>query len=72
MENFGYIKLKLDDLIKSKNISKNKLCHLAQMERSQVNKYYRNEVTRLDTAVLAPLCTALDCELSDLLEFAPA
>ena len=72
MENFGYIRIKLDDLLKSKNISKNKLCHLAQMERSQINKYYRNEVTRLDTAVLARLCTALDCELSDLLEFVPA
>lgn len=72
MEDFGYIKIKLDNLIKSKNISKNKLSHLAQMERSQINKYCRNEVTRLDTAVLARLCTALDCELSDLLEFVPA
>ena len=42
------------------------------MERSQINKYYRNEVTRLDFAVLARLCTALDCELSDFLEFVPA
>ena len=72
MEDFGYIKIKLKDLISSKGISKNKLSHLAQMERSQINKYYRNEVTRLDTAVLARLCTALDCEISDLLEFVPA
>ena len=72
MEYFGYIKIKLDDIIKSKGISKNKLSHLAHMEHSQINKYYRNEITRLDTAVLVRLCTALDCQLSDLLEFVPA
>lgn len=69
---FGNIRIKLTDLIKEKNISKNKLSHRAEMQRTQLNHYCNNTVTRLDTAVLARLCTALDCEISDLLEFIPA
>lgn len=71
MKEYGYIKIKLNDLLKEKAISKNKLSHRAEMQRTQINQYCNNEITRLDTAVLARLCTALDCELSDLLEFVP-
>ena len=41
------------------------------MQRSQINHYCNEEITRLDTAVLARLCTALDCKIEDLLEFVP-
>ena len=42
------------------------------MQRTQLNQYCNNEITRLDTAVLARLCTALDCKIEDILEFVPA
>lgn len=71
-QNFGQIKIKLAELIKEKEISKNKLAHRAEMQRTQLNQYCNNEVTRLDTAVLARLCTALECKIEDLLEFIPA
>ena len=32
---------------------------------------YCNTVTSLDTDVLARICTALDCSISNLLEFVP-
>ena len=70
--NYGSIKIKLSELIEEKNISKNKLAHRAEMQRTQLNQYCNNEITRLDTAVLARLCTALDCRIEDLLEFIPA
>lgn len=69
---FGYIVIKLADLIKEKGISKNKLSHRAEMQRSQINLYCNNEVTRLDTAVLSRLCSALDCQIQDLIEYVPA
>ena len=70
--NFGYIKIKLDELIKEKGISKNKLSHRAEMQRTQIHQYCSNEITRLDTAVLARLCATLNCRLEDLLEYIPA
>ena len=67
-EDYGYIKIKLEDLIKEKEISKNKLAHRAELQRTQLN---HGTVTRLDTAVLARICNALDCKVEDLLEYVP-
>lgn len=68
---YGYIKIKLDELIKERGISKNKLSHKAEMQRTQINQYCNEEITRLDTAVLARICSTLDCRIEDLLEFVP-
>ncbi|HCT90407.1 MAG TPA: XRE family transcriptional regulator [Lachnospiraceae bacterium] len=70
--NYGHIQIKLASLIADNHISKNRLSHRAEMQRTQINQYCKNEVTRLDTAVLARLCTALNCRIEDLLEFVPA
>ena len=72
MAEYGTIRINLDKLIKEAGISKNKLSHRAEMQRSQINHYCNNEITRLDIDVLARLCTVLDCEIGDLLEFIPA
>lgn len=71
-QDFGYIRIKVNELIEAKGISKNKLAHRAEMQRTQLNQYCNNEITRLDTAVLARLCTALDCKIEDILEFVPS
>ena len=68
---YGKIRIKLDELIKQKGISKNRLSHKAEMQRTQLNNYCNNKITRLDTDVLARLCSALDCRIEDLLEFVP-
>ena len=68
---YGTIKIHLAKLIAERKISKNKLCHLAQLQRTQVNNYCNNRITRLDTDVLARICTVLECEIGDLLEFEP-
>lgn len=71
MEEYGTIRIKLEELIQKAGISKNKLSHRAEMQRSQINHYCRGEITRLDTDVLARICTVLDCRIEDLLEFVP-
>ena len=69
MQKYGKIKIKLDELIKARGISKNKLSQRAEMQRTQLNNYCKNEITRLDTDVLARLCTVLECKIEDILEF---
>ena len=71
MDSYGTIRIKLNELIENSGISKNKLSHRAEMQRSQINHYCNNEVTRLDTDVLARICTVFDCQIGDLLEFIP-
>ena len=71
LERYGKIIIHLDELIEKAGISKNKLSQLAEMQRTQLNHYCNNTVTRLDVDVLARLCTVLNCEIGDLLEFVP-
>ncbi len=71
MEKYGTIRIKLDELIQEKGISKNKLSHWAEMQRSQINHYCKNEIARLDIDVLARICTVMECQIGDLLEFVP-
>ena len=71
MERYGTIKIHLEELIEESGISKNKLSHRAEMQRTQINNYCNNTVTRLDIDVLARLCTVLGCSIDGLLEFIP-
>ena len=68
---FGTITIRLEELIKKSGFSKNKLSHRAEMQRTQINNYCANTVTRLDIDVLARLCTVLDCDIGDLLRYEP-
>ena len=68
---FGTIKIHLTELMQERNISINKLSFRAEMQRTQLKKYCRNEVQRLDIAVLSRLCYALNCDLNDLIEYIP-
>lgn len=71
MERFGTIKIKVDELLKASGMSKNELSYKAQVQRTQLNRYCAGTVTRLDTDVLARLCTAFGCTIGELLEFVP-
>ncbi|MBR2474087.1 MAG: helix-turn-helix transcriptional regulator [Clostridia bacterium] len=71
MQKFGKIVIKVEEKIAEKGFSKNRFTHEAHMEHTQLNKFCRNEITQLDTDVLARICTVLDCEIGEILEFIP-
>ena len=71
MKQYGTIKIHVAELIEKKGISKTKLMQRAEMQNTQLNKYCNNQVSRLDTDVLARLCTVLECDIGDRLEFVP-
>ena len=66
---YGYVRLKLMDIMQEQNISINKLACRAEMQRTQLKAYMKNEVRRVDLAILARLCYVLDCDITDLLEY---
>ena len=71
METYGTIRIRLQELLEESGMSKNKLCHRAELQHTQLNNFCKNKVTRLDTDVLARICTVLNCSIGDLLEFIP-
>lgn len=68
---FGTVHLKLNDIMAENNISVNKLAFRAEMQRTQLKAYRDNKVQRIDLAVIARLCYALDCDIPDLVEYVP-
>lgn len=72
MDNFGRVYLNLDNLIKEKGISKTQLSYKAEISHTQINKFCRNEVTRIDFATLARICTVLECDVADIVKYEPS
>ena len=70
-DNYEHLEGRLDELLKKKGLSKNKLPHKAEMNWKQIDNYCKNNIARLDVYVLCKLCTVLDCRIEDLLEFHP-
>lgn len=71
-ENYGHLEIRLAESIEEKGLNRNKVSLKAAMNWRQVDRYCENDITRLDTFVLCKLCTALKCEIQDLLVFVPA
>lgn len=67
----GRIVITLEEYRKARGISKTKLVLGAEMQRTQLQKYCKNQVARVDLAVLARLCDYLDCDLGDLMRYEP-
>lgn len=65
----GHINIKLADLICEKGKSKNKVCYNCEIQRTQLNNYCNNKVSRVDLALMARICKYLNCDINDILEY---
>ena len=63
-----HIHIKIIELLTEKNISKNKICSDLNLDRTNFNRYCRDDFKRIDTALIVKLCDYFNCEISDLLE----
>jgi putative transcriptional regulator len=68
---YGQVRIKLAEFMEEQNISINKLAFRAEMQRTQLKAYMKEDVQRVDLAVLSRLCYALECRLEDLIEYVP-
>lgn len=68
---YGTLSLRIEDILKSKGISKNQICKDLDIPRTNFNRYCRNEFQRLDVGLICKLCYYLDVEISDLITYNP-
>lgn len=66
---YGHFDIVLADFLKQNSISKNQLSEKANLQRTQLNSYCKNNIKRPDLDVLARICYALNCELSDIIRY---
>ena len=65
----GRIVITLDEYRRAHEISKNKIVKGADVQRTQLQNYCNNKVTRVDLDVLARICNYLDCQISDIMRY---
>ena len=63
------IKLSLKEFLDENRITRYELAKRTQIQYTIIDNYYNNKVVRYDSYVLDKICTALDCEISDVIEF---
>ena len=64
----GKVDVILDEYLRKNNVSRSSLTRNTELQYSQILRYCRNEVQKLDLNILAKLCTVLDCEITDILK----
>lgn len=70
-KDWGSFEIVLDQYLKEHDISKNKISAAANLQRTQLNSYCKNAITRPDLNVLARICCVLKCEINDILLYVP-
>lgn len=65
----GYYIFRLEDILKAKNISINKLMRDTETDFKVIKRLMTGNLVKLDLFVLARLCDYLDCAMTDLVEY---
>jgi putative transcriptional regulator len=63
------IKLTVDKYLDSHNITRYELSKRTGIRFQIVDNYYKNKVVRYDSDVLNRFCFALNCDISDLIQY---
>lgn len=65
----GYYIFKLDDLLKQKDISINRLMKDTNTDFKVIKRIKNGELLRIDIIVLARLCDYLNCKITDIIDY---
>lgn len=63
------IRLTLDKELEKHNISRYELAKRAGIQYPVIDRYYKNRIKRYDADVLNNICTVLNCDIKDILEY---
>ncbi|MCH5260824.1 MAG: helix-turn-helix transcriptional regulator [Lachnospiraceae bacterium] len=66
---YGHFDIVLAEYLQERQFSKNKLAEKANLQRTQLNAYCKNDIKRPDLDVLARICYALNCDLPDIIRY---
>ncbi len=63
------IRLTIDNVLKANGITRYELAKRTGIQYQVIDKYYKNTVKRYDSFVLERICSALNCEVADIIEY---
>lgn len=63
------VRLTLDKLLEARGVSRYELAKRTGTRFHIIDNYYKNKVVRYDSDLLNRICEALNCDMSDLIEY---
>ena len=63
------IRLTIDKCLNERGITRYELAKRTDIKFQTIDRYYKNRVVRFDSYILDRICSALDCELCDIIEY---
>lgn len=69
IKDYGKINITLKAVMDAKGITRNNLARASNTRFEVINKWYNNDVEKLDLDVLARICFVLGCRPSDLISY---
>ncbi|MGN0608768.1 MAG: helix-turn-helix domain-containing protein [Oscillospiraceae bacterium] len=69
VKDYGKIDICLKELMESRNITRNSLAKAANTRFEVIDKWYNNNVEKLDLDVLARICYVLDCSPEEIVKY---
>lgn len=69
VKQYGQIEICLKALIDARSITRNYLAKAVNTRFEVINKWYSNDVEKLDLDILARICYVLECAPSDIVKY---
>ena len=66
---YGRIKLKLKEQLDSRGMTRNYLARKIDARFEVVDKWYNDQIEKIDTDILARICFVLECRVEDIMEY---
>lgn len=63
------IRITLDKALEKSQITRYELAKRTGIQYQIIDNYYKNRIKRYDSYILDRICTALDCNISDIIEY---
>ena len=63
------VKLTIDKYIDKAKITRYEVAKRTGIHYRIIDNYYKNKVVRYDSYILDKICEALDCDISDIIEY---
>ena len=63
------VRLILDQYLDKNHITRYELAKRTGIRFHIIDRYYKNQIVRYDSDLLDRICTALDCDISDIIEY---
>lgn len=66
---YGKISIHLKEIMDSKKMTRNYLARVSNTRFEVINKWYHNDVEKMDLDILARICYVLECAPADIIRY---